>query len=284
MREFPQGGLIGRAVHAWMDVLELKIPLRAAYAAYFIVLSVFPALLLMLSCIRFMPFGVMDLVEMVDAVLPEALWDMAEELVYTTYRHATGRVAGLSALTALWSASKGVFGLLMGLDAVYGVAEDRGYLYTRAVSVLYSLALLALVLLTLVLQVFGNSIMNMLRGLDNPVLTSLLNILDLRLLFLLLIQILLFAAMFTILPNRRNPFFASLPGAVFAAVGWTGFSQLYSLYLTYFSGYANIFGSVYGIAMFMLWLYFCLSMLFYGGALNRYLSHARREKREDNAL
>lgn len=280
MREFPKGGLIGRAVHIWMEILELKIPLRAAYAAYFIVLSVFPALLLMLSCLRFMPFGVMDLVEMVDAVLPEALRDMAEELVYNTYRHATGTVAGLSALTALWSASKGVFGLLMGLDAVYGVAETRGYVYTRAVSVLYSLVLLVLVLLTLVLQVFGNTIMDLLRGIDSPVLAFLLNILDLRLAFLLLIQVLLFAGMFTVLPNRRNPFLASLPGAVFSAVGWTAFSHLYSLYLSFFSGYANIFGSVYGIAMFMLWLYFCLSMLFYGGALNRYLAYLREKKRE----
>ena len=39
-----------------------------------------------------------------------------------------------------------------------------------------------------------------------------------------------------------------------------------------FSGYANIFGSVYAVALSMLWLYFCISIVFYGDALNHYLT------------
>ena len=49
-----------------------------------------------------------------------------EELVFSTYRNSTGAVVGLSAVTTLWSASRGIYGLLRGLNAIYDVSEDRG--------------------------------------------------------------------------------------------------------------------------------------------------------------
>ena len=58
---------------------------------------------------------------------------------------------------------------------------------------------------------------------------------------------------------------------ILTSIGWMVFSDLFSIYVTHFSSYANIFGSVYAIALGMLWLYCCISILLYGGALNRYL-------------
>ena len=80
-----------------------------------------------------------------------------------------------------------------------------------------------------------------------------------------------FTAMFMFLPNRKNKFMQSLPGALLSSIGWLVFSDLFSLYVENFSGYANVFGSVYAVALSMLWLYFCISIVFYGGALNQYL-------------
>ena len=50
------------------------------------------------------------------------------------------------------------------------------------------------------------------------------------------------------------------------------FSDIFSIYVENFNHYSNIFGSVYAVALSMLWLYCCLSILFYGGALNHYLA------------
>jgi membrane protein len=54
-------------------------------------------------------------------------------------------------------------------------------------------------------------------------------------------------------------------------MGWLIFSDLYSIYVERFSGYGNLYGSVYAVALSMLWLYCCMSILFFGGALNRWL-------------
>ena len=253
----------------WLS--SVHIPHLAANTGYFIILSVFPALLLILSGLRFTGLPVDTLLEILGMVLPQALMGTARELVYSVYENASGAVAGLSALTALWSSSRGVYGLLVGLNTIYGVSEDRGYFYTRAISILYTFAFEIVILLTLVLHVFGGTLTSFFQGIPNPAIQKLMNILDLRFGVLLVLQSLLFTLMFMIFPNRRNGFWESLPGGLFSCIGWMLFSNLYSLYVTHFPSYANIYGSVYAIAISMLWLYCCLEIIFFGGALNRLL-------------
>ena len=272
MRDFPRGGIIARAVRTIRAVAALKIPLHAANAGFFIVLSVFPALLLMLSLLRYTHLEVGDLLELLASILPEALWDTAEELVISTYQSTTASVVGVSAVTALWSASRGIHGLLGGLNAVYGVTESRGYFYARAISLLYTFAFLVVMLLTLGLHVFGSSLISLLTMIDNPVLIFLVDLIDLRFFLLLILQTLVFTLMFMALPDKPNRFWESLPGGLLASTGWLIFSDLYSVYVENFSAYANVYGSVYAVALSMLWLYCCLSILFYGGVLNQYLA------------
>lgn len=271
MREFPKGGIIGKAVHAAQTMHQKNIPLHAAYAAYFLILSIFPALLLVLSMLRYTGLTVEDLIWVIGDFFPQPLMETAEELVYSIYFHSSSTVVGVAAVTALWSASRGMYGILRGLNAIYGVSEDRGYLYTRGISVVYTFLFLLVLLLTLVLHVFGNSILKMLTMVDNKVLIFLMDLVDFRFFLLLILQSLLFTLMFMTLPNKRNRFLDSLPGGVLSSLGWLVYSDLYSIYVEHFSNYANIYGSVYAIALCMLWLYCCMSILFYGGALNRYL-------------
>lgn len=272
MKEFPKGGLIGKIMEAAKTVKQMHIPLHAAYAAYFIVLAVFPALVLILSVLRYTGMEVRGLVELLDDILPSTMAEGAEELIYSTYRNSSGAMVGVSAVTALWSASRGIYGLLTGLNAVYGVSENRGYIYTRSISVVYTFVFILILLLTLVLHVFGNSIINLMRQVDNPVVIFFIDLIDLRFFLLLFLQSLVFTLMFMVLPNkRRSRFMESLPGGVLSSLGWLVFSDIYSIYVENFSKYSTIYGSVYGIAITMLWLYCCMSILFYGGALNRYL-------------
>lgn len=271
MRQFPKGGILGRVAHAAQTVHQMHIPLHAGYTAYFLILSVFPALLLVLSMLRYTGLQVEALIELLRDFLPEALMGAVEELVYSTYLHSNGAVVGVAAITALWSASRGVYGLLQGLNAIYDVSENRSYFYIRAISVVYMFLFLLVLLLTLFLHVFGGTLLNMLIMVDNPVVIFLVDLIDFRFFLLLVLQSVIFTVMFTTLPNKRNRFLDSLPGGVLASLGWLVFSDLYSIYVENFSSYANIYGSVYAIALSMLWLYCCMSILFYGGALNRYL-------------
>lgn len=259
-----------KTIAAW--VAEKNIPIHAAHTGFFMVLAVFPALMLLLGFLRYTGLQIQTLTDLVAEVIPAALMPTAKRLILSAYQNSSGMVISISALTALWSASSGMYGLLRGMNSIYDVRESRSWLRTRLYSMLYTLGFLAVLVLTLLLDVFGEKMLSYWP--QNWAPGVLRDVLDLHFFVLLGLETVLFAAMYTVLPNRRNRFLESLPGAMLAAVGWQIFSDLYSVYVEHFTGYANIYGSVYAVALSMLWLYCCISILFYGGVLNAYLQDA----------
>ena len=266
-----KGGILARAVHAFRSISKMRVPVYAGNASFFLVLAVFPGLVLLLGILNQTNLDVERLVEIFQGVLPEALLASADELILSTYSHISGAWMGLSALTAVWSASRGTYGFITGLNGIYGVTENRGYLFTRCISVLYTFGFFMVLLLTLALHVFGTGLLALLSRTRDPFFRFLLDHINLRFFLLLFLQTGLFTAMFMVLPNRKNRFMESLPGALLASCGWLIFSDLYSIYVERFATLSSFYGSVYAVALSMLWLYFCISIVFYGGALNVYL-------------
>ncbi len=249
----------------------MQIPLHSAYTAFFLILSLFPALLLLLGILRYTQLTAKDLLALLEGLLPENLLPVASVLVQSSYRHSSSAVVSVSVLAALWSASRGMYGLVRGLGAVSGAAREGNYWKRRFLSVMYTFLFLVILVLTLVVYVFGNAIVDYLWMTTQPVLMAVMRLIDLRFILLLILQTLLFSAMYALLPMGKSRFRRCIPGAVLASLGWLIFSRLFSVYVTYFSTYTNIFGSVYALVLGMLWLYFCISILFYGAAINRWL-------------
>lgn len=270
MFELPREGFLGQSIDLARFAARQHVSTHAAHASYFIILAVFPSLLLLLGLLRYTGLEVETLLQVLKDLMPEALLPILEQLIYSAYYSTSGAVVSVSAVTALWSASRGVFGLLSGLNAIYGVREDRGYFYTRTVSVLYTFGFLVVLQMSLLFHVFGTSILEAAPNREG-FWYYLAELIHLRFFILFGLQTLLFSAVFMVLPNRKLSFMDSLPGALLSSIGWLVFSDLYSVYVETFVGYANVYGSVYAVALSMLWLYCCISIVFYGGVLNRWL-------------
>ena len=261
-----------RFIFRIFDFLKpMNISIRGAYTSFFLILSLFPSLMILFCLLSYTSYGVEEVLALAAMVLPEPFLPLAQRLLNGAYDNASGTVLSLSIITALWSASRGMLGLIEGMNAVYGIEEKRNYFATRGISALYTLLIVVVLVLTLVLHVFGTTILDYLRMTTHPVLLFLMDLIDLRFFLLFFVQTVFFTAMYVVLPNRKNSVIKSLPGALFASVGWLTVSDLFSLYVEYFPRYANIFGSVYAAALAMLWLYFCMAIVFYGGVLNRLL-------------
>lgn len=246
------------------QLTKLRIPLYASHAGFFMILAAFPTLVLLLSLLRYTGLEVSVLTDLLSGVIPKAFLPGARQLILSAYRGTTGTLVSISAITALWSAGKGFYGLCTGLNAIYGVQENRSWLSLRLISMGYTFAFLLVLILSLLLHMSGAVVLSWFPNWER--------LLRLRFFLLLGLQTLLFAAMFTVLPNAEIPFRQTLPGAFLAALAWQVFSGLYSLYAEHFAGLSGIYGSVYGVALSMLWVYFSVSILFYAAALNRWLS------------
>ena len=263
-----------------LDVTHInKISIHAASACYFMTLAVFPLLVLVLSILRYTPLELQTLLEILDGLVPTALMGAVERLVRSTYENSSTALLSVSAVVALWSAGRSIYGLVMGLNAIYGVKESRNYFHIRGMNALYMVLFLVVLVLTLVIHVFGKAMVAMLPVEALSIFGFVADIVNSRHLLLLLVQTALFTAMYAALPNKRNPAGECVPGAVLASIGWQGFSAIFSLYVDNFRAYANIYGSVYAVALCMLWLYCCIYIIFLGGAFNRFLAWFRGEKR-----
>jgi len=261
-----ENGIVRHLTDLWQEQSNLQIHVHAAGAGYFIVLAVFPMLVLLLGLLRYTGLSVDALNDFLEGLLPQALMGSAKRLILNAYRNTSGTVISLSVLVALWSASRGIYGLMQGVNAVYHRTESRSWLHLRLLSVLYTVLFLAVVLATLVVSVFGKSLLQWLPM--SPLLAVLDKLIGWRFGVMLVLQTALFSGMYMVLPSGGNSFLSSVPGALLSSCGWLIFSDLYSRYMTYFTGYANIFGSVYAVALSMLWLYVCLRILFFGGGWN----------------
>ena len=86
---------------------------------------------------------------------------------------------------------------------------------------------------------------------------------------------LIFLSLYTALPNCKMSPIRQIPGAVFTAAAWSILSYGFSIYFSYFAqgNRVSVYGSLTTVAMMMLWLYFCMWLLFLGAEVNCYLEY-----------
>ncbi len=243
----------------------------AAQSAFFIILSFFPFIMLLLTLLQYLPFSQEQLSHFTIGFLPDDIDRLVQSVINELYEKASGTVVSITAVVALWSAAKGVMALTKGFNAVYGIDETRGYLRLRLRAMLYTLAFVIILLVTLGVLVFGSSIYHWLIARMPSRLDMALRIISMRSLAGFVLLSVFFLLMYLFLPNRRTRIRDELPGAVVSACGWLAFSYIYSYYIEHLGNFSYLYGSLTAVVLLILWLYFCMYILFFGAELNVFL-------------
>ena len=181
----------------------------------------------------------------------------------------------MAVIIMFFTAGKGMVALMRGLNAIGEVQEKRNYLWVRLVASFYTGVLLLMVLITLLVMVFGNRVVDMLLY-KMPQLRPLVAMLMYcRFLVVWIVLMLVFAGMYAYVPNGTMKFREQLLGAAFTAIGWSVFSWGFSLYVDW-TDY-SIYGSLALIILVMLWIYACMYILMIGAFLNKCLRVIRND-------
>lgn len=241
----------------------------AAQSAFFVFISIFPFLMLFLNFLKYIPIFSGESFDnwALDFLSPQ-IGELLKGIVAEAQDYGSGALISITTAAALWACSKGVLGIVYGLNSIYKTTEKRGYIQLRIVSVIYTVGLIAALAVVLLLMVFGNRILDLIL-MEFPVMNSLANaVRAIRWLVTFGILILFFLFLYTIIPERKTKFKNELPGAVVSAVGWIGFSVLYSFYIDNFGNQSKVYGSLTAIVLFLLWMYTCMIILFVGAEIN----------------
>ena len=216
----------------------------AAQAAFFILLSSIPFLMVFSSLLQYTPVTEGMILQIVNETMPEYIAPFLVNIINEVYTKSFG-IVSIAAIAAVWSAAKGVQYLANGLNVVNDID-----------TIVFVIA----IVISLVLLVFGKSLEHLLVK-HIPIMPHIVSLIFERgSLIMILVLVILFVVIFTLIPNRKATFRSQLPGAVLCAIAWCVFSAGLSIYVNYFNGF-SMYGSLTTLVLIMLWMYFCMYIL-----------------------
>lgn len=250
-----------------IQMKKRNISAFAASTAFFFFLSLVPMLIMVCTIIPYTPLTEENLLEAVTDFTPPQLDGLIAGLISDVYDKSAG-ILSVAIIATVWSAGKGVMGLMQGLNAVNDVEEHRNYFVVRGVASFYTLVMLLVLLLSLFVMVFGEQLVLLIWRRIPQLKRLIAFLLNFRFLAVWGILILLFAGIYAYVPDRKQRFKEQIPGAVFSSVGWSILSWGISMYLYYGNPY-GIYGSLSVIIVVLLWMYFCMYIILVGAYLNK---------------
>ncbi len=247
---------------AWIKRLaQDRVNLVSAQLAYFLVLSFFPFTIFLLSVLSYSRFGQADILFQHLTLLPSASADFLQNIIMDIVNSKSTALLSSSFVLTLWSSSTGMKNLLNSMTKTFNKGEDRRPIWwSRLVALAATVLLVALITLMLVSQVFSGLIYSYLSDyfswgdLAETIWNYMLILVPLIVLSLGLAMLYRYGPYFP--KDKRLKFSKAWVGGVVASVSWILFSYLFSIYVTNFSNYAVVYGSLGAIIVLLLWLYF----------------------------
>lgn len=247
-----------------------RVDAYAAQSAFYVILSFIPFVMLLLTLIQYTPLTKVDVTNMLLGVLPESFGEPMLKIVNDVFTRSTALLSG-TAIAAVWAAGRGVLAVTNGLNSINDVRETRNYIVMRMRSAFYTILFLFSIIAAMLMLVFGNQLHDYILK-NVPLLEEFSGFLiSVRTIATITLLMLLFMAMYRLLPNREERFISQLPGALFTALAWSVFSYGFSIYFEIAQRKSTIYGSLTIVVMIMLWLYFCMYFIFIGAEINSYL-------------
>lgn len=266
----------------WRDILlrvnrEMSrgyLGLVAAGIAFYFIMAIVPTLTATISIYGLManPQTVVTQIEALSEALPDAAAAIIrDQLLSISQAPSAGLGLGavISILFALWAASTGMRGLIMGINIAYDETEKRGFIALYLVIFAFTIGAILFLIATALLL----AVLPIVAALLLP--ESLAALVDwVRWPVLLVLLMFALAVTYRFAPSRHQARWRWVSvGAVFAAFGWLLGSVFFSLYVANFANYNETYGSLGAIVILMMWFWISAFMIVLGGALNAEVEH-----------
>lgn len=254
---------------------------------YFLILSIFPFLISLINAINFS--GILDpayIYRLLD-VLPGEIQEIIRNFLKELHMSSSGSFFTISFVAGLFTASTAVFKLMKIINQSYGFVESRGFLTQRLIALFFTLALILMIFLLVLTQIFGQIIyVNIMShlGIENIYFDKLWSIAKngIPLAYMLVTFILLYK--FSPSRSRENmvTIKSVLPGSIFATLGLIIASLGFNFYVSSFGKYSITYGSLGGIIVFLIWLYLLSTIILIGAEVNSTLYSMKNFKSLNN--
>ena len=235
----------------------------AAQAAFFIIMSAIPFLMVFTSLLQYTNISQEYVTDLLCRAMPKYIEPILQPILNEVYSRSVG-IISITAIIALWAAGKALQYMTAGLNVLNGIDETRNWIVVRFWSVVYTVVFIFAIIIVLILMVFTEYIQGLLDQAFGVwgLLVAIVSVRPLiRGLVVFAILTGLFVWLFTQLPNKKVKALSQIPGALLCALIWYVFSIFLSIYVNFYNGF-SIYGSMSTIVLMMFWLYSCMYIMF----------------------
>jgi membrane protein len=258
--------------------IDDDITALAAQVTYYLLLSFFPFLLLLLSMIGYSDLKSNDVLVYLSQIMPKSSFDLIYTTVIDVFDSKTVNLLSLSLIGLIWSGSSGFRAIIKGLNKAYDEKETRAYWRTLIISISFMIGLALVIIAAVALLVFGQTLGGIFVDKFNVSSNFILNWDIIRYLVTLCGMVFIFAALYHFTPCRRLTWKEVMPGATFSTLGWLISSLGFAYYVNNFNNYSSVYGGIGGVIVLMLWLYITSIIILLGGEINALLAFEREGK------
>lgn len=244
--------------------------------AYNAMLSLFPAILAILTAIGLLEEGLQnifnELAQLLSKVAPEDALNLITEFASNEIANSkNGGLFSLSFVVALWTSSGAISTAMTALDQIQQTSPDniRPFWKAKLVSLGLTIGTIILLLIACLLVFISGELLKFV--VDNSAgylnfLTYLWNLM--RIPLALVIVASAFGFIYRYGPSRWKKGTPIMPGAIFAAICWAFVSNLFRIYVANFGNYNKAYGAIGTVIVLMLWLYMTAAVILIGYQLN----------------
>jgi membrane protein len=279
--QIPSRGWMDVLRRSWGEIGEANLFLIAGGVTYALILALFPGLAALVSLygLALNPAQIEKQIGALSGLLPAETQQLLNQQLHSLVE-ASGGALGFGAvvgiLLALWSASRGMTGLITALNVAYEEKERRGFFKLNLIALGLTLGVLVGgILVILLIGVLPAAAQFLAIGSRTKWLLFLVQ-------WPLLLVLMMFwlAVLFRYAPDRGKPQWRWVsPGAMVATILWIIASIGFTVYVANFNSYDKTYGSLGGVVVLLTWLYLSALVVLFGAVIN---AQSEKQTREDS--
>jgi membrane protein len=251
---------------------------RAAALTYYGIMSIFPALLVLVSLLGlFGKSATQSLINNLTGAIPGSAQQIIKSAISNLQnQHAAAGIAAIIGIVlGLWSASGYVAAFMRASNAIYDVPEGRPAWKTVPTRLGVTIAVLLLLVASAVIVVVTGGVAQRV-GHTLGIGPVAVDVWDIAKWPVLLIMVsLMFSILYWASPNAKQGFRWVSPGGVLAVVLWLIASGAFAFYVANFGHYNKVYGSLAGVIVFLIWMWISNVAILLGAEFNAELQRGR---------
>lgn len=262
----------GKVKTFWMIFVNhfqmAQISASAAVLAYYTLLSIFPAILIVGNLLPMLGVDAKTVLSYLQTAVPASVYSFIKPIIYDFLRNGSGGMLTTGAIIALWSTSQGIAAFQRSVNQAYGVAKNQNPIMNRALSFIWMVVVMFIIYVLILTYGLGEQTLKRLQPVFHYNIAYIKTFAQLKWPVTFISLFVGLTLLYYFVPNARVKLRYVVVGALLVSLAWMGLSRVFSLYTRILNTRITSYKTIGAFIAMMIWLDFSGMVVMIGATIN----------------